>query len=345
MTNSGSPVRVAVDAMGGDYAPGEVVAGAVLAARTEGVHVLLAGDPGQVRAELDRHDAARLPIGQIPSEGVIEEGESPAQALRQKPRSSILVATGAVKQGHADACVTMGSTGAAMAAAAFILGVAEGVERPALGGPVIGLASRTIIIDLGANVDCRPEQLLSFAVIGDVFARQMWGVDRPRVGMLSVGSESGKGNRLVREASELISGAGLNFIGNVEPNELPGGSADVVVCDGFVGNVVMKLTEGYGTALAERLRERFGSKLPRDGLDALVREVYELSTPVETVGGGPLFGVNGVSIVGHGRSKADAIARAIGTARLAVETSFISKVNEELSKIESGGRNGDKEAG
>ena len=323
--------------MGGDYAPGEVVAGAVLAARTEGVQVLLVGDPGQVGAELARHDAARLPIGQIPSEGVIEEGESPAQALRQKPRSSIVVATGAVKQGHADACVTMGSTGGALAAAAFILGVAEGVERPALGGPVIGLASRTIIIDLGANVDCRPEQLLSFAVIGDVFARQMWGVERPKVGILSVGSESGKGNRLVRETSELISGAGLNFIGNVEPNELPGGSADVVVCDGFVGNVVMKLTEGLGTVLSERLREGFRDSLPRDGLDALVREVYALSTPVETAGGGPLFGVNGVSIVGHGRSKADAVARAIGTARLAVETSFISKVNEELSKIGSGG--------
>ena len=165
----------------------------------------------------------------------------------------------------------------------------------------------------------------------------MWGVERPRVGILSVGSESGKGNRLVRETSELISGAGLNFIGNVEPNELPGGSADVVVCDGFVGNVVMKLTEGLGTTLSERLREGFRDRLPRDGLDALVREVYELSTPVETAGGGPLFGVNGVSIVGHGRSKADAVARAIGTARLAVETGFISKVNEELSKIGSGG--------
>ena len=345
MTSSGGPIRVAVDAMGGDYAPGEVVAGAVLAARTEGVHILLVGDPEQVGAELARHDAARLPIGQVPSEGVIEEGESPAQALRQKPRSSIIVATGAVKQGHADACVTMGSTGAAMAAAAFILGVADGVERPALGGPVVGLASRTIIIDLGANVDCRPEQLLSFAVIGDVFVRQLWGVDRPRVGMLSVGSEAGKGNRLVREASELISGAGLNFIGNVEPNDLPSGDVDVVVCDGFVGNVIMKLTEGFGTALSEHLRERFEARLPRDGLDALVREVYELSTAVETMGGGPLFGVNGVSIVGHGRSKADAIARAIGTARLAVEIGFISKVNEELSKIGSGGRDGDQEAG
>lgn len=345
MTSSGGPIRVAVDAMGGDFAPGEVVAGAVLAARTEGVQILLVGDPEQVRAELARHDAARLPIGQVPSEGVIEEGESPAQALRQKPRSSIIVATGAVKQGHADACVTMGSTGAAMAAAAFILGVAEGVERPALGGPVIGLASRTMIIDIGANVDCRPEQLLSFAVIGDVFARQLWGVDRPRVGMLSVGSESGKGNRLVRETSELISGAGLNFIGNVEPNELPSGEIDVVVCDGFVGNVIMKLTEGFGTALSERLREEFRDRLPRAGLDELVREVYALSTPAETAGGGPLFGVDGVSVVGHGRSKADAVARAIGTAKLAVETSFISKVNEELSKIGSGGRDGGQEAG
>ena len=319
--------------MGGDFAPGEIVAGTVQAARTGGVHVLLVGDPEQVQSELAKHDAERLPIQAVPSEGVVQEGEPPAQSLRRKPRSSILVATGAVKQGHADACVSMGSTGAAMAAAAVVLGMIEGVDRPAFGGPVIGLAPRTIIIDVGANLDCRPEQLLSFAVIGDVFARQLWGVDRPRVGILSVGVESGKGNRQVREASELIAKTGLNFIGNVEADDLPQNKVDVVVCDGFVGNVVMKLAEGLGRALSDHLRGRFKDKLPGTGLEELVGEVYEVSTPAETHGGGPLFGVNGVSVVGHGRARAEAVERAIGTARLAVETDFISNVNGELAKI------------
>ena len=319
--------------MGGDFAPGEIVAGAVQAARTGGVHVLLVGDPEQVQSELAKHDAERLPIKAVPSEGVVQEGEPPAQSLRHKPRSSILVATGAVKQGHADACVSMGSTGAAMAAAAVVLGMIDGVDRPALGGPVIGLAPRTIIIDIGANVDCPPEQLLSFGVIGDVFARQLWGVDRPRVGILSVGAESGKGNRQVREASELIAKTGLNFIGNVEAYDLPQNKVDVVVCDGFVGNVVMKLAEGLGDALSDRLRGRFENKIPGTGLEELLREVYEVSAPAETHGGGPLFGVNGVSVVGHGRARADAVERAIGTAKLTVETGFISKVNGELAKV------------
>ena len=214
-------IRVAVDAMGGDYAPTEIVAGAVQAASEGDVQVMLVGDLDKVQAELAKYDTKKLPISTIPSEGVIAEGEPPALALRQKSKASILVATGMVKQGHADACVSMGSTGAAMAAAAVVLGVIEGIERPALGGPIIGMAPRTIIIDLGTNVDCRPAQLLSFAVIGDVFARQLWGVESPRVGILSVGAEAGKGNRQVRETSELLTKSGLNFIGNVEASDLP----------------------------------------------------------------------------------------------------------------------------
>ena len=246
MTTADEAVRIAVDAMGGDNAPGEVVAGAVAAAREGGVQILLVGDPEQVQAELARHDASRLPIMPVPSEGIILEGEPPAMALRQKPRASILVSTGLVKQGKAHASVTMGSTGAAMAAAAVVLGLSEGVDRPALGGPVVGVSPNTFIIDLGTNVDCRPAQMLSFAVIGDVFARQFWGVERPRVALLSVGEESGKGNRQVREVTELLEKSGLNFIGNVEGNDLSADKAEVVVCDGFVGNIVMKLTEGLG---------------------------------------------------------------------------------------------------
>ena len=192
MTAAEGAVRIAVDAMGGDNAPADVVSGAVEAAREGGVQILLVGDPTQVQAELSKQDTAGLPIAVVPSEGVIVEGEAPAMALRQKPRASVLVATGLVKQGKAHASVSMGSTGAAMAAAAVVLGLSEGVDRPAVGGPILGVAPKTIIIDLGTNVDCRPAQLLSFAVMGDVFARQFWAVEHPRVALLSVGEEAAK---------------------------------------------------------------------------------------------------------------------------------------------------------
>lgn len=328
-------VRIAMDAMGGDHAPEQIVKGAVDFANTGAGQVMLVGDHDIVQAELARHDAADLPIIVVPSEGVIKEGESPAMSLRQKPKASILVATGLVKQGKADACVSMGSTGAAMAAAAVVLGLAKGIDRPALGGPIVGMAPRTVVLDLGTNVDCRPRQLVSFAVIGDVFARRIWGMERPRVGLLSVGAEVGKGNRQVREAAVLLEKSGLNFVGNVEANELSNDKVDVAVCDGFVGNIVMKLTEGIGVAMVEHLRARLADKLPADEVDALVKEVYELSNVVETMGGGPLFGVNGVSVVGHGSAGAQAVARALEMARLLVDTGFVSQMFEDLGAIDA----------
>ncbi len=321
--------------MGGDNAPSEVVRGAAqFAARGEG-HILLVGDPEAVGRELSEYDTSRLPIAVIPSEGVIEEDESPALALRRKPRASVLVSTGMVKQGHADACVSMGSTGAAMAAAAIVLGLAKGVERPALGGPVVGVAPHTCILDLGANVDCRPRQLLNFGAIGDVFARSFWGVENPRVALLSVGAEVGKGNRQVQETTEMFEKSGLNFIGNVEANDVPKGAAEVVVCDGFVGNIVMKLTEGLGQQMEAHLRARLSDMLPADGLDRLLQEIYAVSNVVETRGGGPLFGVNGVSVVGHGSARADAVERAIETAALTVRADFIPEMNRQLEALES----------
>ena len=319
--------------MGGDNAPGEVVAGAVAAAREGGVQILLVGDPERLQAELAKHDAAGLPIMPVPSEGVIAEGEAPAMALRQKPRASILVSTGLVKQGKAHASVTMGSTGAAMAAAAVVLGLSEGVDRPALGGPVIGVSANTFIIDLGTNVDCRPAQMLSFAVIGDVFTRQFWGIETPRVALLSVGEESGKGNRQVREVTELLEKSGLRFIGNVEGNDLAAGKAEVVVCDGFVGNIVMKLTEGLGRALSAHLTKSLNGRLSDDELSATTRDLQYLTNVVQTHGGGPIFGVNGISVVGHGAGDATAVQRAIGTARHTHEIDFIPKLNEEMAQV------------
>ena len=334
MTEENRLVRVAVDAMGGDYAPEETVSGAVESARKGVAHVMLVGDPDKVQAELEKHETDGLPISTYPSEGVVVEGDSPATVLRQKRRASILVATNRVKKGEADAVVTMGSTGAAMASAAILLGVIKGIERPALGGPIIGLAPRTAIIDLGTNVDCKPTQLLGFAVIGHVFAQQFWGTKEPRVATLSVGAEVGKGNQLVKDASELISSSSLNFVGNIEANEIMDGKVDVAVCDGFVGNVVMKLTEGLGRAMSEHLRDRLRGKLPDADMEHLTREVYDLNNVAEAIGGGPILGVNGVSVVGHGRARAESVQRAIETARVAVEKRFVANLNTELARVE-----------
>ena len=319
--------------MGGDYAPAEIVAGAVEAASQGGVQIALVGDPDTVRAELSRHDLAGLPIMTAPSEGVITESEQPALALRQKPKASLVVTTALVGGGKADAAVTMGSTGGAMAAAAVVLGMMEGIERPALGGPIIGFAPRTAILDLGTNVDCRPSQLLSFAVIGDMWARLFWEVENPRIALISVGAEFGKGNRQVRETADLFARSGLNFVGNVEPDQLVHGVVDVAIADGFVGNVVMKLTESIGRAAIDLLHSRLASRLPEAELEDLMRELNDRTNVVNVHGGGPLLGVRGVSIVGHGRGKREEVKRAIEQAVRWHRLGFVDKLSSALSKV------------
>ena len=333
MAQSSNDVRIAVDAMGGDYAPAEIVAGAVEAASQGGVQIALVGDPDTVRAELSRHDLAGLPIMTAPSEGVITESEQPALALRQKPKASLVVTTALVGGGKADAAVTMGSTGGAMAAAAVVLGMMEGIERPALGGPIIGFAPRTAILDLGTNVDCRPSQLLSFAVIGDMWARLFWEVENPRIALISVGAEFGKGNRQVRETAELFARSGLNFVGNVEPDQLVHGVVDVAIADGFVGNVVMKLTESIGRAAIDLLHSRLASRLPEAELEDLMSELNDRTNVVNVHGGGPLLGVRGVSIVGHGRGKREEVKRAIEQAVRWHRLGFVDKLSGALSKV------------
>ena len=319
--------------MGGDYAPAEIVAGAVEAASQGGVQIALVGDPDAVRAELAKHDLAGLRIMTAPSEGVITESEQPALALRQKPKASLVVTTALVGGGKADAAVTMGSTGGAMAAAAVVLGMMEGIERPALGGPIIGFAPRTAILDLGTNVDCRPSQLLSFAVIGDMWARLFWEVENPRIALISVGAEFGKGNRQVRETADLFARSGLNFVGNVEPDQLVHGVVDVAIADGFVGNVVMKLTESIGRAAIDLLHSRLASRLPEAELEDLMRELNDRTNVVNVHGGGPLLGVRGVSIVGHGRGKREEVKRAIEQAVRWHRLGFVDKLSGALSKV------------
>ena len=331
-----SSFTVAVDAMGGDYAPVEVVKGAVEAARNGDVHVLLVGDPSAVEAELSGYDLGNTPITVVPSEGVIQETEHPVVALRQKPRASVVEATKLVKGGQAQAVVSMGSTGAALAAATLILGLLEGVERPAIGGPLFRPLSQAVLVDLGTNVDCRPSQLLGFAAIGGAFARRFQGIDNPRVALLSVGTEAEKGNRQVQEAFQLFQESGLNFVGNVEGADLFLDRADVVVCDGFVGNILMKFAEGLSAALAKQLPGLLQGQLPAEGMARLGKEVYALTNVVERVGGGPIFGVSGVVVIGHGRSKASSIADAIGMAKVAVDLELVETMRQELARVIAG---------
>ena len=329
---------IALDAMGGDLAPDQTVAGAVLAAGSSDVRVLLVGEPPALSESLAAHPgAADLAIEVVASEGAVEEGSQPAVALRRQPRSSISVATTLVRDGRAEACVSMGSTGASMAAAALILGMMEGLERPCLGGPVVGLAPRTIIIDVGTSVDCRPSQLLSFAIIGEVFANQFWGIESPRIALLSVGAEAGKGNRQVRETAALLEASGLNFVGNVEGNDVPAGTVDVVVCDGFAGNVVMKLTEGLGVSLAEHLGRAVSGRVPDEALGLIEGEILRATNAARARGGGPLLGVNGVSVIGHGRADAEEVANAIATAKLALDLGFTQRLRERLRAVGADG--------
>ncbi|MEE8046664.1 MAG: phosphate acyltransferase PlsX [Dehalococcoidia bacterium] len=324
-------IPIALDAMGGDHGPVVTVPAALKAIEGGGIAVALVGDADAIQTELDKFDTpAKKLVQVIPSDGVVQEDESPARAFRSKPQASIFVAAGAVKMGKAAGFVSMGSTGASIAAATVVYGTLDGIDRGALGGPVVGYSPNTVIIDLGTNVDTRPGLLVDFASLGNAMSKLVYKNENPRIGLLSVGSEKGKGNTLVKEATELLSAADLNFIGNIEPNDLPFGKAEVVLCDGFVGNIILKLTEGLGDAIVEHVKEVLGET---DESVRLSKEIFERMNILEAFGGGPLLGVKGLAIVGHGASGVDAVANAIGTAKYVVEIGLIEAQQEELDRI------------
>jgi glycerol-3-phosphate acyltransferase PlsX len=326
-------ITIALDAMGGDHGPPVMVPAALKAIGKGGIAVALVGDPAALETELAKYDTpAKKLVKVVPSEGVIAEGANPALALRANPRASVLVAAGAVKAGKAAAFVSMGSTGASIAASTVLLGTIDGIDRGALGGPVVGYAPDTVIIDLGTNVDSRPSQLADFAALGSLMSRLIYGKTNPRVALLSVGSEEGKGNAQVKATTDLLQASSLNFIGNIEPHDLPFGAAEVVVCDGFVGNIILKLTEGLGRAVTSHIKS---SLAPSEEVDALVAEVFERMNMLETHGGGPLLGLKGAAIVGHGSSGVDAVAAAIATAKIVIDNDYIGAQHGELERIRS----------
>ena len=328
-------IRIAVDAMGGDHAPSAVVDGAVAAARHLEAHIALVGARAAIEEALSSHpDWSRLRIEIVEAPDVIAMTDSPAAALRRKPRASIRVAADMVRQKAADALVSAGHTGATVMAAYGAFGTIPGVDRPALAASIPTRARPAILVDAGANVECRPHHLLQFAVMGGVYARVTLGVERPRIGLLSVGEEATKGNELTRDAHQLLKAAPLNFIGNVEGREIYSGVADVIVCDGFTGNVVLKTSEGLvetveallGDELQGTFSSQMGYLLSRRAFRRFRRRV-----DYSEYGGAPLLGVAGLAIVGHGRSSAKAIRNAIAMAYRFATGDFVQRVERDIA--------------
>lgn len=309
------PVRVAIDAMGGDHAPAATVEGAVRASRE--VEVLLVGRADEVNRALERHEATEN-VHVVDAPEVIEMAEAPAAAVKGKPRSSIHVGLGLHREGRAHAFVSAGNTGAVMAASLFMLGRVEGVSRPAIIGFFPSVRGVSIVLDVGTNVDCKPEHLLQFARMGSIYVQNVLGRERPSVALLNVGEEPGKGNELVKGAYPLLEGdPQLNFIGNVEGRDLLLNAADVVVCDGFVGNVLLKFGESVATVVPTMLGAAIHNSdlSPEDaarlqGVFAGVKKQFDY----EEFGGAPLLGIQGTVLIGHGGSSARAIERMILTA-------------------------------
>ena len=328
-------MRIAIDAMGGDHAPARVVDGALAAARHLGIGVDLVGRPDAIDQELSRHeDRGSLDIRVIEASDVIGMAESPALALRRKPRASIRVAAECVARGDAAALVSVGHTGAAVVAAHAAFGMLPGVDRPALAPSVPTRDGSAVLIDAGATVECKPQYLLQFGVMGSVYARTWLGIANPRVGVLSTGEEETKGNDLTREAHQLLKGSRLNFVGNVEARDVFAGQADVIVCDGFTGNVALKLSEGLVEMVEDLLGEELQSTFSSQVGYLLSRRAFRRfrrRVDYSEYGGAPLMGVAGLCIVGHGRSSVKAVRNAVAMASRFVSSNVLARVEQDIA--------------
>jgi phosphate acyltransferase len=324
--------------MGGDAGPSVIVDGALVAARHLQVGLLLVGDAAAIEAELSRHPVAslfrRIDVRIEHAPDRVEMSESPAHALRRKPRASIKVAAEAVRDGAADALFSAGHTGASVMAAHAAFGLLPGVDRPALATIVPTRRAPAVLLDAGATVGCRPPHLVQFAVMGSAYARVALGLEQPRVGLLSVGEEESKGNDLIREAHQLLKDAPITFIGNIEGRDVFSGEADVIVCDGFTGNVTLKVSEGLvetvEALLHDELAATFGGRvgyvLSRQAFRRFRRRV-----DYSEYGGAPLLGVGGITVVGHGRSSAKAVRNAVAMAYRFADARFIERLERDIA--------------
>ena len=333
---SNRPV-VAVDAMGGDNSPCHEVDGAVKAARRWQIPVVLVGQSEIVAEELSKHDTQGLDIRIEHASEVVGMQDSASDAVRKKKDSSIRVSFNMLKEGRANAVVSTGNSGATMAAGMFVLKRIPGIDRPAIATLVPNLEDQTLVLDVGGNVDCKPPHLVQFALMGSVYVAQMLGKATPRIGLLSNGSEESKGNELTREANQILKRTSLNYVGYTEGRDIYNANVDVVVCDGFVGNVVLKVSEGLAEAIGAILREEFGSRflsklgylLARPALKAFKKKV-----DYAEYGGAPLLGIQGTAMICHGSSNPQAIMNAIKMAHDSETHQVISKMSERLEELQ-----------
>lgn len=328
-----NPIRIAVDAMGGDHAPREIVSGAVLGAREYGVSILLVGKQAEIEAELKKHDTSGLDFTIVPADEVIGMDEA-ATAVRRKKGASINVTSTCVKKGDAQGMVAAGSTGAAMASATLYIGRIDGIDRPAIGVVLPSVSKSCLLIDAGANADCTPEMLMQFAVMGNIYMQNVYGAAKPRVGLLNIGEEEGKGNVFVNSAYEhLKQDSRYNFIGNIEGRDLFNGSADVAVTDGFTGNVALKSAEGvmkmFGSVLKTEIKRSFRSKIGYLLLEPAFQHAMKQVDPEEK-GGALLLGVKGICVISHGGSRAKGIKNAIRVAKEAIAADVLNKIGSQI---------------
>ena len=332
-------MKIAVDAMGGDYAPVETVKGAVEASRELGLEIILVGDEVRVKKELSQYEIGNAVVSVVHAPEVIEMGEAPGVALRKKKNSSVVVSTRLVKEGAADAVVSAGNTGAAMGAALLGLGRIKGIHRPAIASVLPTVKGRSLFLDVGANAVCDPQNLLQFAVMGHIYSNRILGATNPRIGLLNIGEEETKGNPLYVEAYQLINESGLNFVGNVEGRDITGGIADVIVCDGFVGNIVLKFGEGLAKDLMSMLKEEFKKNIfVKIGAALVFSQAKGLRKKIDYAesGGAPLLGVNGIAVISHGSSQARAIKNAIRVAKECVDMHVVNCIKESIMEKPNG---------
>ncbi len=331
-------VRIAVDAMGGDHAPREIVRGALLAVAEYPVEVILVGQEEVIRRELAELGTTPKNIEIVDAREVVEMDDNALAPLRRKRNSSVRVAANLVAEGKAGAFVSAGNTGATWTSARAVIGMIEGVSRPALAAIVPSSKGHTLLLDVGANVDAKPNHLREFAVMGHFYAQMVFGLEAPRVGLLSIGEEEGKGNELTKETYRVMKETGLNFIGNAEGRDVYNGNCDVMVCDGFIGNVVLKASEALGEMISKLLREEMTKSVTRRAGALLAKGAFaglKKRIDYSEYGGAPLLGVKGGCIVSHGRSSAKAIKNAINMARTFSVNRIDVKIQEKISDLHS----------
>ena len=336
-------MKIVVDAMGGDHAPEAIVEGAVLAAQENNTEIILTGLSDNLKAELDKHDSDRkLPIEIVHADEVVEMHDSPGKVLRSKRKSSMKIGLDLIKEDKAAAFVSAGNTGAVLAYSTVILRPAKGVDRPAIAIQLPTLKGTSILLDAGANVDCKSNQLFEFGIMGHVFAEYILEKENPSVGLLSIGEEDGKGNEIVKETFQMLKKSHINFIGNVEGKEVYRGHADVIVCDGFMGNVALKISESLAEMIGANLKLMFQSNwISKLGYLLLKPQLVDFKKKVDhsETGGALLLGLNGVVIIAHGSSSSKAIKNAISRARELSEKRIIDHIKEDIELNLSGVEN------